>query len=66
MAGYVIEDAECVHETEKAIFVEASVFDEPVSIPKSVIHDESEVWKDGQTGDLVVKMWFAEKKGWSD
>jgi hypothetical protein len=34
-------------------------------IPKSQIHDNSEVWKRGQApGTLVVKTWFAEKEGW--
>lgn len=37
---------------------------EPVWIPKSVIHDDSEVWKEGQDGEVVVCEWFAEEKGW--
>ena len=67
-----IEKAEIVHETfhddgtSKAICVEAPVFDEPTWIPASVVHDDSEIWKDGQEGDLVVKTWFADKQGWLD
>ncbi len=34
-------------------------------IPKSVIHDDSEVFDNGDNsqGDLVVMEWFAEKEG---
>lgn len=35
-------------------------------IPKKCIHEDSEVWKEGQEeGELVVTLWFAEKKGWA-
>lgn len=58
----IIKDAECVLETDKAIMVINS--DEMKYtehwIPKSVIHDNSEVWKIGQTGRLVVKYRWAE------
>lgn len=38
-----------------------------VWVPKSAVHDNSEVWKRGQEpGALVVKPWFAKKKGWSN
>lgn len=32
-------------------------------IPKSVVHDDSEVWKKDDSGKLVVKYWWAEKNG---
>lgn len=32
-------------------------------VPKSVIHDDSEVWKAGQSGKLVVLHWWADKNG---
>jgi len=35
--AYEIEDARCVHQTDKAILVEAPDFDEPVWIPQSQI-----------------------------
>lgn len=38
----------------------------PFTVPKSVIHDDSEVWKKGQEGKLVVQLWFAVKEGWTD
>ncbi len=36
-----------------------------VWIPKSMIHDDSEVYdaKDNSSGKLVVKLWWAEKEG---
>lgn len=33
-------------------------------IPKSVIHDDSEVYKPGTSGKLVVKSWWAEENGY--
>jgi len=36
-------------------------------VPKSVLHDDSEVYEKSQVGKLVVKRWFAEKsdeEGW--
>jgi hypothetical protein len=56
--GYVV----VLKETDKAILVT----DETANwwVPKSVIHDNSEVWKTHQTGDLVVTERFAEKQGW--
>lgn len=32
-------------------------------VPKSVIHDDSEVWKLDQTGTLIVQGWWAEREG---
>jgi hypothetical protein len=33
-------------------------------VPQSVVHDDSEVYKEGDEGKLVVQLWFAEKEGW--
>lgn len=33
-------------------------------VPKSVIDDDSEVYKEGAEGKLVVADWFAEKECW--
>lgn len=35
-------------------------------IPKSVIHDDSEVYGEGHQGDVVVEEWWADKEGLSD
>lgn len=65
---FEIEDATATYDTGKALKVEAPLFDsEFVWIPKSVITDDSEVWKEGQLpGSLIVKRWFAEKQGWAE
>jgi hypothetical protein len=33
-------------------------------LPKSILHDDSEVYKMGDSGKLIVKQWWAEKEGW--
>jgi hypothetical protein len=60
--GYV----RVIKETPKAILVKfdgADIFDEPEWFPKSQIHDDSEVWREGQEGELIVTEWFAEQRG---
>lgn len=49
--------------TEKALLVELEDGSE-VWIPRSVVHDDSEVYDDGEAseGEVVVKRWFAEKE----
>ena len=32
-------------------------------IPKSVVHEDSEVSSDGDSGTIVLMRWFAEKEG---
>jgi hypothetical protein len=66
---FTIADAVCVGETGAAIRVEAPFFedvsDDPeVWIPKSVVHDDSEVYTEGTDGELVIHYWFAQKKSW--
>jgi len=61
-----IPDTECIGESEKAILVtlgDCRLEGESVWIPKSQVHDDSEVWKKGQAGKLVVTEWIAEQKG---
>jgi hypothetical protein len=65
--SYTIEDCEAIHETEKALLVESENFDtedNQIWIPQSQIHSDSEVYKEGTNGLLVVTTWFAEQKGW--
>ena len=33
-------------------------------VPQSQIHEDSEVFKPGTDGDLVVSRWLAEQRGW--
>lgn len=49
-----------VAESEKAIKVTNE--DDSFWVPKSVVHDDSEVWKNEDEGKLVVKQWWAEKE----
>lgn len=51
-------------ETPKAILVDFGGKTE--WIPQSAVHDDSEAWKFGDVGKLVVFTWFARKKGWVD
>jgi len=64
MSGFSLGQSEIIRETDKALLFETEEAGE-VWIPKSAIHDDSEIWKDGQDpGELIVKNWFAEKEGW--
>jgi hypothetical protein len=53
--------AKAIHQTEKAVLVE--IDDEKHWIPQNQIHDDSEVWKKGDVGELVITQWIAEKCG---
>lgn len=55
-------EGKAIRETDKAILV-ALESGEQKWLPKSQIHDDSEVWSEEQSGDVVVKRWFAEKEG---
>jgi len=62
-----INDCKAVGGTEKALRVLGVHAKDPHKhewIPRSVIHDDSEVFDEGHEGTLVVKLWFAEKQGW--
>ncbi len=57
-------EAACRKETERAILVEVyGNVTNQMWVPKSVIHDDSEVYKAGTDGQLIVKLWWAEKEG---
>jgi len=55
--------AKCTKSTPKAILVDIEGMDEPLWIPQSQIDDRSEVWCEGDEGDLVISEWLAEQKG---
>ena len=59
---FEVEVAEVLKETDMAILVKLETGDE-IWIPKSQIHDDSEVWKSGHTGTLVIPEWLATEKG---
>ncbi len=54
------EDVECIAETPVAIRVD--IDGEKYWIPQSQVHDDSEVWRLGQKGKLVITRWIAEQK----
>lgn len=56
-------DVEVKHETDKALLVD--IEGEEVWIPKSVIDDDSEVYKSGTEGTLIIPEWFSKKNGLS-
>jgi len=65
--GYTIEGAEGIKDSDsgKALLVEAIEFDNGSKwIPHSQIHENSEVYKPGTSGDLIVTEWLAEQNGW--
>ena len=62
--GVIFASVIATAETDKAILVE--IDDEKHWVPKSQIHDDSEVWKKGQSGTLIVSQWYAEQKGWME
>jgi hypothetical protein len=69
---YAFEVEEAVHETDGALLVRvashdpalADIGEDEVWIPKSQILDDSEVWQEGDSGELQVTMWIAKQKGW--
>lgn len=53
----------CVHDTGDSLKVTPIHPHRPIPfyVPKSVIHDDSEVYAKGHEGKLVVKNWWANK-----
>lgn len=71
-SSYSLGEARCKAETSKgnpdegAILCEVDSMDEPLWVPKSQVHGDSEVYREGTSGDLVVMEWWARKKGFAD
>jgi len=60
-----VEDASCEKETGAAILVE--IDGESVWVPKSQIHEDSEVYEEDTSGNLIVSKWWGKEKGlWED
>lgn len=57
--GEKFKNVVCKHATAKAILV--VINGKEHWIPQSQVHDDSEVWKKGDSGTLVVKARWAEK-----
>lgn len=67
--------ATCIHETARAILVRLDDEDSPaydssddgkIWLPQASIHEDSEVWKLEDEGELVVHSWFARKSNWTE
>jgi hypothetical protein len=59
-----IRNVRCVQETAKAIRVVGGDLEEDgVWVPLSVLSDDSEVYRFGTEGTLIIPEWFARKNG---
>lgn len=63
-----LHNVRCLRATEKAIYVDIPATPGRRAqwrgwIPQSQVHDDSEVWREDDTGDLVLSRWIAEQKG---
>jgi hypothetical protein len=56
-----LPNCKAIHETDRALRV--LIDGKPTWIPKSQITEDSEVWKKGDEGTLVVTGWWYEKEG---
>ena len=66
--GVCLGKAKIIRKSSKALLVQLEHEKAPRWLPKSVIHDDSELYfnDDGdysEEGTLIVKQWFAEKEG---
>ncbi len=59
---HTIENCKCLKESSKAILV-VNAEDKEFWVPKSQVHDDSEVYKEDTDGRLVISSWWAEKEG---
>lgn len=64
--SFTLHDSWVCAESDHAILVDSAVLDEAVWVPNSQVNHDSEVYRVGDSGDLVVSSWFADKKGWSE
>jgi hypothetical protein len=55
--------ARCIVQTPDAIQVQIDGEKTPRWIPQSQVHDDSDVYKLGTEGNLIVTLWWAEQKG---
>lgn len=56
------KDVRCERESDKAILVSIPDYEQPMWIPRSQIHEDSEVYGEGHTGTLVISEWIAKQK----
>ena len=66
--GYNLGEVKVVRTTDGAILVKDGDLDDETWIPKSVVHDDSEIYGNpdiGEQGEMIVETWFARKEGWT-
>ena len=63
MSKQTIEIDDVTVEAETDLAVLCIIDDKQVWIPKSVVHEDSEVQSEGDTGTITIMRWFAEKEG---
>ena len=62
-----IEDARVISINPQSLTFVADLFDDPVTVPYSEIHDDSDLWKEsdvGEVGTLIVSGWLANVREW--
>lgn len=58
---FVLGTGECTLERPLAILVSLEGVPAPKWVPKSVLHDDSEVFSKGDIGKVVVEAWWGEQ-----
>ena len=62
---YVLDDAKAVAESQSKLALRVKTREKgEFWVPKSVIHDDSEVYEKGHEGKLCIQLWWCEKQGW--
>jgi len=61
-----IKGVTAIAETEKALLCAYDDDGDSFWVPKSQIHDDSEVYEKGNKGTILVSKWWAEKEGFDD
>ena len=61
--GISLGAGKATRETAKALLVRLESEDSERWVPKSVLHDDSEVYEIGHEGEVVVKEWWARREG---
>jgi len=65
-----IKNATIIKRTRNKKGQEGIIFKDPEIAPggnfvrQDVILDDSEIWKPGQQGTLLIEEWYAERRGW--
>lgn len=61
-------DGRVLREAKSGLALLISVENEEIWVPKSILHDESDIDETsevGDEGDVVVPEWWAEQEGWA-